>query len=60
MLVLSRKVGQSVRINDNIIVTVVKAGPKVRLSFNAPKDIPVLREEVWKRYRDENRHDTTP
>lgn len=48
MLVLSRKKGESIVINDNIDVTVVEIrGDKVRLGVTAPGDIPVHRQEVW-------------
>lgn len=47
MLVLSRLVGESLRIGD-IKVTIVKvAGDKVRLGVEAPVDVPVHREEVY-------------
>ena len=48
MLVLSRKKGESIIINDNIVVTVVDIrGDKVRLGFDAPKDVPIFRSEVY-------------
>ncbi len=48
MLVLSRKKDQSIVINDNIVVTVVDIrGDKVRLGFDAPKDVPIHRREVY-------------
>ena len=48
MLVLSRKKNESIIINDNIVVTVVDIrGDKVRLGFDAPKDIPIHRKEVY-------------
>ena len=47
MLVLSRKKNESVIIDDNIQVTIVEVrGDKVRLGIDAPKDIPVHREEI--------------
>lgn len=47
MLVLSRKVGEAVVINGDIIVTVVRMeGGKVKLGFIAPPDVPVHRQEV--------------
>jgi carbon storage regulator len=47
MLVLTRLVGESLRIGD-IKVTVVKVvGDKVRLGVEAPLDVPVHREEVY-------------
>ena len=48
MLVLSRKKNESIIINDNIIVTVIEIrGDKVRLGFDAPKDIPIHRRKVY-------------
>jgi carbon storage regulator len=47
MLVLTRKVGESLVINNNIIVTVVAvSGSKVRLSIDAPDDVRILRSEL--------------
>ena len=47
MLVLSRKKGESIVIDDKITVTVVDIrGDKVRLGINAPTEIPVHRQEV--------------
>ena len=47
MLVLTRKVGETVLIAENIEVTVIeiKHG-KVRLGFRCPKEIPILRQEI--------------
>jgi len=48
MLVLSRKSNESIVINNNIKVTVVEIrGDKVRLGIEAPKNIPVHREEIY-------------
>ncbi len=48
MLVLSRKKNESIVINDNIVVTVIEIrGGKVRLGFDAPKDVPIHRREVY-------------
>lgn len=48
MLVLSRKKNESIIINDNIRIVVVEIqGDKVRLGIEAPKDIPVHRQEVY-------------
>lgn len=47
MLVLTRKVGDSVQIGDDIVVSVVEVkGGRVRLSFDAPKEVQILREEL--------------
>ena len=55
MLILSRRVGESLAIGDDIVVTVVGvSGHQIRLGISAPKEIPVLREEIYKAMRDEN------
>ena len=47
MLVLSRKVGDKIRISDNIIVTVLKCqGSTVRIGIEAPVEVKVLRAEL--------------
>jgi carbon storage regulator len=47
MLILSRKQGQSIRIADQITVTIVELSRgRVRLGISAPIDVPVHREEV--------------
>ena len=46
MLVTSRKVGERIYIGDNIAITVVEInGDKVRLGIEAPRDVPVYRQE---------------
>lgn len=48
MLVLSRKRGEVIVLNDNIRITVVEVmGDKCRLGIEAPRDVPVHRKEVW-------------
>ena len=47
MLVLSRKLGEKVFIGDNIIVTVVDIDRgKIRLGIEAPREIPIYRQEL--------------
>jgi len=47
MLILQRRKGQSLSINDNITLTVIDAGPDwVKLAIDAPKEIPILRSEL--------------
>jgi len=56
MLVLSRKINESIVINDDIVVTIVEIrGDKVRLGIEAPKDIPVHRSEVYSAIQAETR-----
>lgn len=48
MLVLSRKVNESLIIDNHIVVTVIEVrGDKVRLGITAPKQVPVHRQELW-------------
>ena len=52
MLVLSRKKNESIVINDDITIVVVEIrGDKVRLGVEAPKEIPVHRQEVYEAIR---------
>ena len=56
MLVIGRKKGESVIIGDNIEVTVVKVEDgTVKLSINAPKEIPILRKELLEQVQEENK-----
>lgn len=52
MLVLSRKVGQAIRINENIVVTLLRVHGKLSLAIEAPREISVVREEVHQRGQD--------
>jgi carbon storage regulator len=55
MLILSRRLGESVTIGDDIVVTVVGiSGSQIRLGISAPKAIRVLREEIYKAIQKEN------
>ena len=56
MLVLSRKVGERIRIGDGITVTVVRVtGGGVRLGIEAPTEMPVVREELYQQLLAEER-----
>jgi carbon storage regulator len=47
MLVLSRKIGEQIRIGNGVILTVLEViGARVRLGIEAPRSIPILREEI--------------
>src|SRR5512136_2467961 len=56
MLVLSRKINESIVINDDITIVVIEIrGDKVRLGVEAPKEVPVHRREVFDAiHRNEN------
>ncbi len=56
MLYLTRKIGESVIINDNVEVTVVEVrGKSIKLGFTFPPDVTVLRREIFERIQEENR-----
>ena len=55
MLILTRRVGESLRIGDDVSVTVLGIkGSQARIGVNAPKSVSVHREEVYDRINDEN------
>jgi carbon storage regulator len=54
MLILSRRLGESVKIGDEVTVTVLGVkGGQVRLGFTAPPNVAVHREEVYERIQAE-------
>ena len=56
MLYLTRKIGESVIINDNVEVTVIAVhGKSIKLGFTFPPEISVLRREIYERIQEENR-----
>lgn len=61
MLILTRRVGETLRIGDNVTITVLGVkGNQVRLGVNAPKDVTVHREEIYQRIQREHDGDDDP
>lgn len=55
MLILTRRVGETLMIGDEVTVTVLGVkGNQVRIGVNAPKNVSVHREEIYERIRREN------
>lgn len=55
MLILTRKVGESIVIGDDIVIKVVETGKNnIRIGIDAPREITVLRQEVYESIQQEN------
>ncbi len=60
MLILTRRVGETVMIGDDVTLTVLGVkGNQVRVGVNAPKEVPVHREEIYERIRHESESRST-
>ncbi len=55
MLILTRKIGESIIIGDDIIIKVVETGKNsIRIGIDAPKEVIVLRQEIFESIQQEN------
>lgn len=61
MLVLTRRIGESIKINEDIKITVIDIkGKNIRLGIEAPKETKIYREEVFLRIKEENKSAASP
>lgn len=55
MLIITRRPGEKVMVGDDVVVHVMEiVGNSVRVGIEAPRSVPVYREEIWNAVRAEN------
>jgi carbon storage regulator len=55
MLVLGRRIGESIVVGDNVVVRIMDiVGNQIRIGIDAPADVPIHREEIFKRLMEED------
>lgn len=60
MLILTRKLGEVLRIGHNITIQIVDVkGKQIKIGIDAPHDMPIYREEIYEKIQAENRLSST-
>lgn len=55
MLIITRRPGEKIVLGDDVTITVMEvSGQTVRLGIDAPKELPIYREEIWAAVKQEN------
>ncbi len=61
MLVLTRRIGESIKINEDVKITVIDIkGKNIRLGIEAPRDTKIYREELFLKIKEENKAAAQP
>jgi carbon storage regulator len=56
VLIITRKPGEKIMLGDDVVIHVMEiVGNSVRVGIQAPRSLPVYREEIWDAVREENR-----
>jgi carbon storage regulator len=60
MLIITRRAGQKIMLGDDVTVHVMEiVGNSARIGVEAPKSLPVYREEIWAAVKEENQASAT-
>jgi carbon storage regulator len=55
VLIITRRPGEKIMLGDDVVIEVIEvSGSSVRVGIQAPKSIPVYREEIWRSVKEEN------
>jgi len=55
MLIITRRPGEKVMLGDDTVIEVIEvSGSSVRIGIDAPRSLPVYREEIWRSVKEEN------
>ncbi len=56
MLILTRKSGESIRIGNNIVISILESSSRyLKIGIDAPKDVAVYRNEIYEKIQEQNR-----